>query len=102
MVQLAWIGSTVAFAQRRIPAPPTRSQQRPGLVAGFGARNRLFEVGWLKFPSLMTAVWAAEHLVYMRQLTAKLAGGRVEGFGLPGVVVVCESRAGDMGVQHGC
>lgn len=56
--------------------PPTANfteVARPGLVAGFGARNRLFEVGWLKFPSLMTAVWAAEHLVYMRQLTAKLA-----------------------------
>ena len=48
--------------------------QRPGLVAGFGARNRLFEVGWLKFPSLMTAVWAAQHVEYMRQLQTRLSG----------------------------
>ncbi len=60
-------------------ATPALLLQRPGLVAGFGARNRLFEVGWLKFPSLMTAVWAAQHLVYMRSLASKLAGGWVQG-----------------------
>lgn len=56
------------------PSLPACLLQRPGLMAGFGMNNLLLEAGWLKFPSLMHSVWAAQHLVYMHRLDARLAG----------------------------
>lgn len=79
---LAWhatLQAQHAICRRCRGAPPPHPPQRPGLVAGFSARNRLFEVGWLKLPSLMHPVWMAQHLLFMRQLDAKLAGEGAEG-----------------------
>jgi hypothetical protein len=45
----------------------------PALMFGIDARQRLFEMGWLKLPTLLNAAWGAQNSVYRQRLATGLA-----------------------------
>ena len=48
-------------------------EERPGYYAAVNERLELAEVGWAKFPKLMTLGWAAQWLQYEAELRQNLS-----------------------------